>query len=514
MKRLPIIIAIITGLVFVSCSKQTPEFVNSIPDDAVAVVSLHPMQIHTKGKLNTLEVLKERVKDEIWGQFLEDPLSTGLMIDEYTYVFAKMEEEAPVIGVVAGMKDIGKFEATLDKIKEDVSADFTEMEGYKYIQPDREGIIAWNQEQMIVLTSPDYDEFEESYWTASLDWMFNPVKEESIVSLVDFKDFLGKMKDINMWISSDDMRKIIEKFAKERIGDLPVNLTNNYTHMYCDFANGVLNISGETNFSEEVQKNIDEILVMNPSLNQEILKMAPGGDLLVAIAVSMDLEKVQALVEKFSPSELGKVGDKVEEATGIPAETLLKAFTGDVTLAINGLEGDLMIPMELFIGLGVKSDEIQKQLMEKVEGMIPVEEEGDFFVINIQGNEIYSGILHDTWVITNVKGYKDAVGSGKLNNSLLDSRFTDFSGGSMGMFVNLDLESYPTMLQDLLEQRPEQKEWVEKLTDPFDYFGVSTGDHQSLMTLKTNKPSENSLYTILKLTETEDTEGTEPPGED
>ncbi len=110
--------------------------------------------------------------------------------------------------------------------------------------------------------------------------MFNPVKEESIVSLVDFKDFQGKMKDINLWVSTDDMKKIDREIRQRiRLENLPVNLTNNYTHMYCDFANGALNISGETNFSEEVQKNLDEFLVMNPSLNQELLKMAPGGDL-------------------------------------------------------------------------------------------------------------------------------------------------------------------------------------------------------------------------------------------
>jgi hypothetical protein len=251
-----------------------------------------------------------------------------------------------------------------------------------------------------------------------------------------------------------------------------------------------------------VQKNIDEVLVMNPSLNQEILKMAPGGDLLMALAVSMDLEKLQALVEKFSPPQLGEVGNKVEEATGIPAEKLLNALTGDFTLAVNRLEGEAMIPVEVFIGVGVKSDEIQKLLMEKVGEMIPVEAEGDFFVINIQGTEIYSGILHDTWVITNAKGYKDAASSGKLDNSLLDSRFSDFSGGSMGMFLNLDLESYPDMVRGMLEQKPEQNKWIERITDPFDYFGITAGDQQSLMTLKTNRQNENSLYTILKITET------------
>ena len=505
MKRLPIIIAIVAGLVIASCSKKTPEFAKSIPDNAVAVVSLHPMQIHSKGKLNTFEALKEKVKDEVWGQILDDPLSTGLMLNEFAYLFAWMEEEAPVIGMVAGMKDVEKFETTMNMIDGEIIAGATEMEGYRYIQPDQEGIIAWNGEQAIILGSPDGNEFEESFWTTKLDWMFHPVKEESVVSLVDFRDFQGKMKDFNLWISTDDMRKIVEKLAKDKIGELPINLYNNYTHLYCDFANGEVNITGETNFSEEVQKNLDEILVMNPSLNEDILKMAPGGDLLVALAVSMDLEKVKKMAEKFSPDglpdKLGNVGDKVEDAIGIPAATLLKAFTGDFTLAVNGLEGDVMIPLEIFIGLGVKSDEIQKQLMEKVEDMVPVEEEGDFFVINIQGNEIYSGIIHDTWVITNVKGYKEAAKSGKLDQSLVDSRFADFDDGSMGMFLNLDLDSYPGMVNDLLKQKPEKENWIRKLTDPFDYFGITAGDQKSLMTLKTNKPNENSLYTILKITE-------------
>jgi hypothetical protein len=501
MNRLPIVALITAGLFLVSCSKRIPEYVNSIPDDAVAVVSLHPMQIYEKGQMSILENLKEKAGDEVWGMILEDPRSSGLVLDEYAYLFLIMEDEVPVIGMVSRMKEPGKFEEMLGMIKEGISSEFTQMEGYEYVQPDNQGIIAWSEKQMILLASPDHDEFDVTYWTTTLDWMFRPVREESITSLVDFKDFQGKMKDINLWMSTDEMQKIIEKLAKDKIGQLPVTLYNNYTHMYCDFADGAMNITGETHWSEEVQKNLDEVLVMNPSLNQALLEMAPGGNLLVAIAVSMDLEKLQALVNKFAPSDSIGMGNKVEQATGIPAETLLNAFTGDFTLAVNGLEGEAMIPVEIFIGFGVKSKEVQKLLMEKVQEMVPVEEEGDFFIINVQGTEIYSGILNDTWVITNVKGYKDAISGGKLETSLLDSRFSDFSDGSMGMYLNLDMESYPELVKGILDQKPEKKEWIEKLLEPFDYLGVSAGNNQGQMILKTNQPNENSLYTILKLTD-------------
>jgi len=276
MKRLPILFTLIAGILLVSCSQKTPEFVNSIPDDAIGVVSIHPMKLHTKGKINSFEAIKEEVKDEIWGQILENPLSSGLMLDEYVYLFATMEEDVPVIGFVAGIRDMGKFEKTLGNIEEDGTVDETDMGSYKLTQPDQQGVIAWNEEQMIVLASPDHEEFELDFWTTKLDWMFSPVKEESLVSMVDFKDFLGKMKDINFWLSADDLMKVVERFTEESFQDFPVKLHNNYTHMYCDFSNGVMNLTSETNLSEEVQKNLDEVLVLNPSLNQDLLKMAPG----------------------------------------------------------------------------------------------------------------------------------------------------------------------------------------------------------------------------------------------
>ena len=482
-----------------SCSKGTPEFVNSIPEDAVAVMTVHPMQLHNKGRINSFESIKEALKDEIWGQILENPLSSGMMLDEYVYTFVTMEDEAPVIGVVAGIRDENKFEKMLGRIEEDGSIDPIQGEGYKYIMPDDEGIVSWSEDQVIVLGSPEGDEFEISFWISKLNWMYSPVKEESITSLVDFKGFLPGMKDINLWLSSNRLREIIEKFGDHNLDEFPVSLYHNYSHMYCDFTNGMISITGETNFSEEVQKNLDEFLVMNPSLNQDMLKMAPGDKLLMALAFSMDLEKIREMAKKFGADQLGEIGDKMEEATGIQAETLVGALTGDLTISLNALEEESMLPLEIFIGLGVNSEEIQEQLMENVESMVPVEEQGDFFVINIQGIEIYSGIINDNWIITNVKGYKNKLSNNKLPGSLLESRCAAYDDGSMGLYLNLNLDEYPGLARDLLDQNAKQGDWIQELSSSFDYMGIAGGDQKGLFTLKTNKPGENSLYTILKM---------------
>ncbi|MCK4879257.1 MAG: DUF4836 family protein [Bacteroidales bacterium] len=502
MKRLFIVFVWVAALAFSSCSKKSPEFVHSIPDDAIAVVSLHPMQIHTKSQINTFASIKEKVKDEIWSQILDNPLSTGLMVNEYAYVFIKMEEKAPIIGVVAGMKDMKKFETTLSKIKEGISEEFQTNEVYTWVQPDNQGIIAWNNKQMIVLASPDHDEFETSYFTETLDEMFSPVKEEAITSLVDFKDFLGKMKDLNIWVSSNEMFDIVEKIVGNDMPDFPVALYHNYAQIYIDFANGEMNINGETHFSEEVEKNIEEFLVMKPALNQDMLNLAPGGNLLLAVAGSMDLAKAQQMIEKFAPPELDTMSTKVEMVTGMEIKDLLDAISGDFTIAINGVEGEAMIPLEIFLGIGVNGKALQEKLMETVQGMAPVEEEGDFFIINMQGNEIYSGIINDILVITNAKGYKDAIKGGTYEKPLTSSRFGDFADGSLGMFVNLDLAQYPAMVQGLLGQNPQRQQWIERFTDPFDYLGVCASNYKNKIVVKTNNPSENSLYTIMKMVDT------------
>ena len=147
----------------------------------------------------------------------------------------------------------------------------------------------------------------------------------------------------------------------------------------------------------------------------------------------------------------------------------------------------------------MNSDALQEKLMATVVSMAPVSQDGTFFVINVQGTEVYSGILNDLWVLTNSKGYKDAVSGGSIDNSLLSSRFDDFAGGSVGLYMNLDLEGYPSLVHDLLTRNPEQEHWVKRITAPFEYMGFSSSNYKTSFVLKTNTPSENSLYTLVKL---------------
>jgi hypothetical protein len=502
MKKIPLLVILIAGLLAASCSKKAPEFVNTIPDNAFVVMSMHPQQIFDKGQISSFESIKKEITDEFILNLIDHPTKSGIMLNEYSYAFVYFIEDNPVVGFVAGMADEGDFEAVIENIQEKKEGEIIEKDGINLFYPDGEASLSWDSEKVLFLASTE-DDLSSEEMMAEVSRLFNLEKENAITSLVNFNDFSGKMKDLNIWLSSDEAKKMMEmsKKFKDMQVDIPFQLDNNYAQLFFEFVDGAMYMHSESHFSEEVSKNVEEFVVTKQNINENLLDITPGGDLLLALAVSMDLDKFQAIMGKLPMDDMPDIGGKIEEATGVPAEDIWSALNGDFVLAINGIEDGGMIPVEALIGIGVKNDELQKKLMGTVGGMVPVEDQGDFFLINTNGIEIYSGIVEDVWVITNAKGYKDAISGSGLDASLKDSKFMDYAGGGMGMYLNLDLSSYPAALQAMMSQDPEAAAMLELVTESLTSLGMEASQYESDVTLITAKKDENSLYTIMKLTE-------------
>lgn len=502
MKKLPLLTVLFAVLFAVSCSKKSPEFVNTIPDNAFAVISMHPQQIFDKGQINSFESLKKEIRDEFILNLIENPAQSGIMLNEYSYAFVYFLDDDPAVGFVAGMKDQDDFIKIAERIKEEEGGDFIDHEGITIYYPDREAALAWNEEQVLFLGSPDNSLSAEEMHT-EIGRLFSLEKENAITSLVDFRDFSGKMKDLNVWVSSDEVRKMLDKLGtmKDMDINMPVDLYNNYAQFFFEFVDGAMYMHSESHFSEEVAKNVEQFMVTKEKINEHLLDNAPGGDLLVGLAFSMDLEKFQAMMENMPTDQMPDIAGQIEEKIGVPAEDIWSALTGDFVLAINGSSEVGMIPVEALVGVGVKNDKLQEQLIGTVGGWADVKENEDFFMINANGIEIYSGIINDIWVVTNVKGYKDAISGGGLDASLKDSKFMDYAGGGLGMYMNLDLSTYPSALQVLLSQNEKAVGVMEKITGSFSSLGIEASQYESDVTLLTSKKNENSLYTMLKFTE-------------
>lgn len=502
MKKIPIIVAFILLIVTLSCSKKTSEVINSIPGHASLVASIHPEQIYNKGQVGSLQSITKSIRNEIILSIVKDPFQSGIDMTEYIYLFIYFLNDEPVIGITADIKNSSKFSGMISELNKKKDKEIISHKGYEMITPDHdEAAMAWNDNQVIFLSSPR-QKMSAGDWQSELISLHELQKEQSVSTVVNFRDFTGKMKDVNIWAAGDDLKKVMEKISsfKDLNIDLPFSLENNYSQIFIEFADGAMKIHSEIHLSDDIKKATEMVLLAKDNLNPDLLKMSPGNDLLMALAFSLKTERMAKLMKNFNPPKLEGMSDKVEQATGVPGREMLEALSGDFVFAVNGAAGVSAIPVEVLIGIGLKDEALQEKLLGRVGNMAQVEKEGDFFMINAAGMQIYSGIMKGIWVITNVPGYKEAITGKGLKKNLLDSEFNAYAGGSVGMYMNLDLTTYPAALQSMMASGGAPKT-LELLTESFDYMGMEASNYESNMILKTTNDKENSLYTLLRLME-------------
>jgi hypothetical protein len=502
MKKIPVLIVVMALLVAASCSKKTSEIVKSIPDHAALVASLHPEQIYKKGEIGSMESITESISNEFFRNLVKDPLESGIDMSEYLYFFAYFIGDEIVLGMTADLNNQEKFTGMIEELNKKKYEEIIAHKGYSMLIPESsDGGIAWNDKQVILLLTPQ-SAMTTDDWQTELVTLFEQDREQSINSVVNFRDFAGKMKDMNMWLASDDLKKILEKTKslKEMEFDLPVSLDNNYSQVFVEFADGAMMVNSEMHLSDDIKKATETFLLAKQNLNKDLLKMSPGNDLLMALAFSMETDRVVKLMKNFNPPQMEGMSDQVEKATGVPGKDILEALNGDFVLAINGAQDGASVPVEVLIGIGLDDESLQEKMMGSVGSMAQVEKEGDFFMIKAGGVELYSGIVEGIWVITNVPGYKDAITGKGLEKTLTDSKFKDYTGGSMGMYMNLDLTTYPASMQNMMAGGGAPKT-LELLTESFDYLGMEASNYENKMILKTANDEENSLYTLLRLVE-------------
>ncbi|MCF8226495.1 MAG: DUF4836 family protein [Bacteroidales bacterium] len=502
MKRSPVIILTLLLLFIISCTKKVPEIANSIPDHAFIVVSVHPEMIFEKGQISSMDNLIKRMDNDILASVIKDPASSGIQLSEYLFMFIYFIDDEPLIGTTAVLKDPSKFHNMMEKLLEDEDVQIINHKGYSMITPDKDdAAMAWNEKQVMFLTSPDL-EMSDDEWQEELIALFELEKENAVTSIVDFNDFSGKMKDMNVWMTGDQLQKVLEEYdARDEIDiNLPVQLYNNYMQVFVDFSDGAMYVNSETHLSDDVTKAASTLLVAKEELNRELISMTPGNNLLMALAFSVNIDNLVRMIKGFSPPELDDVSDQIEQATGIPGEDILDALNGDFILAVNGAEEGAALPVEVLLGIGLDDETLQEKLLGTARNWAEVEQDGDFFMINANGMELYSGIVNGTWVITNTPNYKDAITGEGLETTLADSKFNDYAGGSMGMYLNLDLTTYPAALQGMMTSGG-ATEMLELITESFLFMGMQGSNKENSMTLKTENDNDNSLYTILRIAE-------------
>ncbi len=499
MRKSLFLLALAAVLFTTACSTRVPDTVNNIPDHAFMVLSMHPKKMYDKGDVGNMQHLINKFQKPVIRKVLKDPLSSGIELNDYAFVFIYFIDDEPMIGATMSINDPAKFSDVIAGLNEDENLDIIDHKGHSMIVDDDDAALAWDDKELVFLSSPGKD-LSRTQWQEELTRLFDLTKEESITSIVDFNSFSRNMKDFNVWFTGDEMKRILEKMQVNGNMDidLPLSLMNNYGRLFVEFEQGEMRVHSETHFSDDVTKAAETFMVARSELNEDLLKLAPGNDLLMALAFSIDIDKMVKLMKQFSPPEMDTVSNKVEQMTGIPGNEILESLNGDFVLAVNSAQEGGLLPVEIMIGIGLDDKKLQEHLMGRVNQMADVEQEGDFFMIQANGMELYSGILNDIWVITNTPGYKDKVTGKGLDITLEDSPFSDFDDGAMGMYLKMDLSEYPSMVKGLVDQQ-DLPEMVDEATGAFSYMGIEGSNQSNDMLLVMQNKQDNSLQTLMQL---------------
>lgn len=265
-------------LIFTSCDRQ-PEHINSVPEDAFAVMTMKPDPGQRDEMVkslkeneeynNAMDDLREENESmaDLLEDFIEDPETSGLDLQKEMFVFASPIEDNVLIGAVILMKKAETFEKVLKEIfKEmEMSVSIEDEDGFKKLAFPQ-GIAVWNDKQLLVLGS-DSDGNVES----KAKELMNQKAKESITTNKDFSEFYSNCKDLNIWLSSniDNMSDQIA-FAEKAFG---VELNNNFSHMHFDWdkKEGQFTFIAKLRVNEEIREmdmnDISEIAEQTNMLN-------------------------------------------------------------------------------------------------------------------------------------------------------------------------------------------------------------------------------------------------------
>ena len=92
--------------------------------------------------------------------------------------------------------------------------------------------------------------WSEEDLTPVAESIINLDKENALVTDKDFNNFLGKQKDINAWISTNNINNIRNLEGLDEGLGLFGGIKNNYGHIFLDFQKGYLTLNTNLRFNK------------------------------------------------------------------------------------------------------------------------------------------------------------------------------------------------------------------------------------------------------------------------
>lgn len=486
-----------------ACGSSVENRVAMIPASSTAVFSMDIGQMGTKA-VNFSDLFNSVSDDKELAEMMEKIETSGIDFTDEMYVFANTKSGMDVSGgAIIPLSDADDFMAFLRDMSVEMGGDFRKesTDGINHAELARgSALVLWDDNTAFITNkSLVFNEDSDQQLEEALD-LFQNGADDKLASESDaFQDLMKAGHDLSFFINYEKIAPmammINPMFAQTGIKDMKLATG-------IDFEDGEVVMDMMAYYDKSAGRFME---VVKGEIDDDVLEDISSDSPLGFFALAFNMEELYDLMDDMGLTEEMEQEMKQE---GIELEDLVKAFSGDMAVVVNGV--DMKRPSwapetyrssepdpRVVASIGLEDVGEIESMLDKLVAKGEFIRDGQTYMD--KDMEVFMQLEDDRLLISDT-GSRDAILNGDLDD--LPGYMGDLVDEYPSAFA-MDMENMPeSVLASMQEDLPESaKGWF---IDEFPILNMvayaefpDNRKGHSVMTIKTRDSGENSLRTIL-----------------
>ncbi|MCF8378811.1 MAG: DUF4836 family protein [Bacteroidales bacterium] len=500
---------LISAIIFSSCSKNDSNVFNKIPETAIFVVSFHPGQLIEKGKLQEIQMIKEEAsQNEISKKILEDPESSGIIMDAYSAFFSFYTNDMYGCFIMP-LKSKSDFKAFLEEVAEEADMEFASGSiGKNTTESAEDFMVVYDNDRVMILSNMNGNHNADLKLIATS--LIEIDKENILKTDKDFNNFLSKQKDINIWASTNNLEGMPGIGGMGGSLDLFGGVKNNYVHAFADFQNGNMTFSTNLRFNQSLQETIDKYNFLDENAIKDLLKYLPSENVLIVGNTNVDPEKMFDLLT-FVNRDFKETIDEMTSGLDLESDELKSIFSGEIAFSLNGInipsieKEDLyfstdMLPTVVFANR-INNKKNFAGFLELAKTKAELQEKDGYFEVLNKGIPVYILVNDEDLVMSNNETIiREIIENNSVKVNVLKSTHAEnLTNNPICFYLNLDESTYTEEMQKFFKGKMggEMEMGMKTFGSSLKSLTISANIEEWEFRVDLKDDSVNSLYSLL-----------------
>lgn len=325
-----------------SCNRQKQE-TDYIPKDAGVVLGFNLKALLSKVDFNKIkqspgyQEMLGNAPDSTTRSLMEDPSNLGIDLGQDIYFFYQQDKRfgTGYLGVVAGLADANKLESYLKAHQPSVAVKMDG--GLGHILLNGKVMIGWTDHIVMVLAKPMGNQVSDTGTTMTFLDLFKELDKQgesgSVAGNSNFSPVEQSGGDLMFWLNMGQLYQGMSNMPMNSMlsGAIkPEMYVGNYFKGDVNF--GQDKITADMKFY--LNDQMTEILkkMTGHSIDQDLIRRIPSDSPLAVVAMSFNPEGIKNYLNELGFE--GVIDEALSQKTNIGLDTVLKAFKGDLVLAL------------------------------------------------------------------------------------------------------------------------------------------------------------------------------------